>query len=400
MRKLRSVIYFFLVCFLIAVVSLTVFGADAEKTRELIENETGRVVAVSHNGDTAVYPANSLEAIISARDKGADAVSVAVSRIKDTYILCQSGSLATVCDSNFKDTDEAYYTELKKCKLYDSSGSLTDCHIISLTEALETLDGSVYLILDIDWENRDDVYEIVANADALSYVSLRAEVTAKKAAEWAKGRIDVISIYKGNIIWNSIGHISKATEAGMTMAEYRTKNYFNVCYGTLVGDSFSANGNARAVAACYNSDFCGKRADSPDGWSQLTDDGFTVIETNNIEGLVAYIERTEKARQSLSEVLVKAKSADFSAFSSASADNINKAIKNAEDVLSGRVCSLEKTEKAYSELISSLDSKRLPDGKAEAKGELNITVGKIIAVFLVGAAILTAQIFIEKKRKK
>ena len=357
-------------------------------------------MAVSHNGDTALYPANSLEAVISARDKGADAVSVTVSRSKDTYVLCRSGSLETVCDGSFSNTAEADYAQLKKCRLYDATGKLTDCRIISLSEALEALDGSVYLILDIDWESRDDIYEIVSSAGALSCVSLRAEVSAKKASEWSKGRVDVISIYKGNIIWNSAAHISKATEGGMLMAEYRTKNYFNVCYGTLVGDSFSAKGNVRAVAACYNTDLCGKRADSPEGWSQLIDDGFTVIETNNIEGLVSYIERTQKARQSLSELLTQARNADFSTYSATSVENINKATETAESLLSGRASSLEKTEKAYSGLVFSLNSKVLADGKAESKGEFNITAGKIVAVVLVGAAILTAQIFIEKKRKK
>lgn len=400
MRKLRNITHIFFLCFLIAVLSFTAFGADAEKTRSLIENEMGRVVAVSRNGDTSLYPANSLEAIISARDKGADAVSVSVSRSKDSYVLCQNGSLESVCEGGFKSAAEAEYSELKECRLYDSAGVLTDCRMISLSEALAALDGSVYLILDIDWEHRDDIYTIVADADALSFVSLRAEVSAKKAAEWSKGRIDVISIYKGNIIWNSAGHISKASDGGMLMAEYRTKNYFNVCYGTVVGDSFSAKGNARAVAACYNSDFCGKRADSPEGWSQLTDDGFTVIETNNIEGLAAYIGRTERARQSLSELLEKAKTADLSRFTETGADNIRKAIADAEALLSGRAVSLEKTERAYSELLFSLNSKTLQEGKAETKGELNVTAGKIIAVVAVGAVILAAQIFVEKKRKK
>lgn len=399
MRKLRNIAYIFFLCFFAVALSVTALGTDAQDIRSLIENETGRVVAVSRRGDTSLYPANSLEAIISAREKGADAVSVAVSRTEDEYVLCESGSLVNVCDTDFASTEEAFYSELKECRLYDSAGILTDCRVISLRDALDELDGSVYLILDIDWESRDDVYEIVKNADALSYISLRADVTAEKAAQWSAGRIDVISVYKGNIIWNSAGHISKASEAGMTMAEYRTKNYFNVCYGTLVGDSFSADGNARALAACYNSDLCGKRADSPDGWDQLIDDGFTVIETNNIEGLVSYVERTQKARKALEKALEKAEKADFSSFSAASIDNIGNATENARAVISGRASSLDKTEKAYSDLLFSMSDKRMADGKAEAKGELNVTAGKIIAVVFVGTAILTAQIFIEKKRK-
>lgn len=401
MRFYKKIIY--VTALLMLMMSLFSFAAaaDAGDAAGLIADSQGGLVCVSHRGDVQNYPAGSLEAIRGATEKGADAVSVPVTKTADgVFVLVEDISLGNVCNTDKASVSDITFEELEKCFLYDSFGELTVYKAVTLEKALAELGDEVYLILDISWEDRDGIYKLLEECDAFSRVSLRTDASAKKIAEWSDGRADVIGIYKSNIIWSSISHINKLSEAGMMMAEYRTKNYFNVCYDKWVGNNFSADGKARAVAACYDTELCGKRADSDDGWGELIDKGFTVIETNNIEALVSYSQRLEQSRSRLAQLVEKTKNTDFSAYSQLSRANITQSLESAEAVLSGRVKSLQATDGAYSALTVSLADKRVADGAEETKGALNITGGKLVAVLAVGAVFIASQIFVYKMHKK
>lgn len=400
MRKVKIISYILLLCLLFSLAVLP-SSAAAKEARDIIADPEGRVVAVSHRGDTVQFPANSLEAIKAASLQGADAVSVAVNKTDDgKFVLCEDVTLSSVCETTAASLSDITFEELKTCRLYDCFGRPADIYPVSLGEALESLGGSIYLILDVKYEDIGDVCGILEEHGAYSYVSLRCKVKSSEIKNLSSYGADIIGVYTGNIIWNSIGHINKLSEAGMMMAEYRTKNYFNVCYGSLVGDRFSSGGNARAVAAAFEPDLCGKRTDDTNGWNELIKNGFTVIETNNIKGLVAYIASSESVRESLADFVSDVKKEDFSAYSEVSCKNIASALSLAEEALEGRRKSLAEYEKAYSSLAQSLNSKMIADGKEEAKGALNITAGKLIAAILIGAAFIAVQIFIESLKKE
>ena len=400
MRKIKIISYILLLCLMLSVTAVPAFGA-AEEVRGIMADSAGRVVAVSHRGDTVLYPANSLEAIKAASENGADAVSVAVNKTSDgKFVLCEDVTLSNVCETTSASLGDISLDELKKCRLYNCYGEPTEIYPVSLGEALEALDGSTYLILDIKYEDMEAVCRILEEYGAYSYVSLRCRVKVSEIKSFSSLEADVIGVYTGNIVWNSIGHINKLSEAGMMMAEYRTKNYFNVCYGTFVGDNFSAEGKARAVAAAYDPDLCGKRTDDTNGWNELIKNGFTVIETNNAASLSEYINTSETVRESLAALTDKVKKTDFSAYSEVSRKNISAALSFAEEVLEGRAKSLAEYEKAYSSLAQSLNSKMIADGKEQAKGALNITAGKVIAAIAIGAAFIAVQIFIERLKKE
>ncbi len=400
MRIIKNILNITAVCFLMLCLSLCVMGADALKTRTLLKDETGRIVAVSHRGDTANYPANTLEAVMSASEKGADAVSVAVSVTKDSVpVLCEDISLGNVCDTDKPFIKDITAEEFLSERLYDSFGALTQITPVSLERALEEIGGEVYLILDITPESFDAVYEVIKKCDAFEVLSVRMKYSASEIAEISKENLDIIGIYTGNIIWNSTGHINKLSQAGMTAAEYRTKNYFNVCYGTVVGDNFSAEGKARASAAAYDAELCGKRSDSQQGWDSLVGDGFTVIETNNIKALSEYVEMCTAQEKSLAEIIKRAEKTDLSKSSNLSRDNINSAVKRGKALLEGRAKPLSDMQKAYSDIIYTLENRRISDGEEQTKGALNISAGKIAVFILTGAAILGAQVFVDKKKK-
>ena len=381
----------------------SVFAVTAEEAL----TEKNKIIAVSYRGDTENYPENSLEAILSAKEIGADMVSVSVTKTKDnTLILAENENIRNFCNAEADTISDTEWAQLENCRLYDNSGKLTDCKIVTLPEALEKSED-IILILDILAKDKDFVYGVVEAYDASDRVFLRFKENSNDIVEWVNSKEtkpNVIGIYSGNIIWNAISHIENLSEV-CSIVQYQSKNYFNVMYGSWVGDRFSAEGKARALAPAYDKELCGQREDNASGWNELIENGFSVIETNNIVSLAEYAERADELNESLRKLTEKAENTDLSAYSDVSADSLQKALKRANEELQSNVSSVGELESANSQLLLAMNRLNLSDSTESQKGALNITAGKIVAAVLVGAAILAGQIYVhkmqqEKRRKK
>lgn len=383
------------------------FTAFAENLQEHLYNNRDGLIAVSYRGDTENYPENSIEAILSAKELGADMVSVGVQKTKDLLILADDENIRNFCNSESESISASYWDQdLENCYLYDNSGKLTECKVASLYDALMVAED-IILILDIAPEDKDTVYDVVKYYNATDRVIFRFKENSEDIVNWVKSKEtkpDVIGIYSGNIIWNAISHIENLSEV-CSIVQYQSKNYFNVMYGTWVGDRFSAEGKARALAPAYDTELCGQRQDNASGWNELIENGFSVIETNNIASLAEYTKRAEELNVSLKKLAEKAEKTDLSVYSDVSADNLSKALKEANETLQRGVSSVGELENANSQLLLAMNRLNLSDGVESQKGALNITAGKIIATVLVGAAILAGQIYVhkmqqEKRRKR
>lgn len=377
-----------------------VFSAFATETD--INDNIKDIITVSYRGDTANYPENSVEAILSAKEAGADMVSVGVQKTKDVLILAEDENIGNFCNSEAESISASYWDQdLESCYLYDNSGKLTECKVASLYDALMAAED-IILILDIAPEDKDTVYDVVQYYNATDRVIFRFEESPEDIVKWVESKEvkpDVIGIYSGNIVWNAISHIEKLSDCS-SIVQYQSKNYFNVMYGNFVAKRYSADGRARALAPTYDKDLCGQRDDNASGWNELIEKGFSVIETNNIKSLVEYAGRAEELQEGLENLMKRAEETDFIQYSDVSSDNLKKALKRAEEELSKPVSSVGQLEKVSSELLLSMNRLNLSDGHESQKGALNITAGKIIATVLVGAAILASQIFVHKMQKE
>ncbi len=397
---------FLALAFTLIITIFSCFSAFAVTAEEALTVKN-KIIAVSYRGDTENYPENSLEAILSAKEIGADMVSVSVTKTKDnTLILAENENVRNFCNAEADTISDTEWAQLENCRLYDNSGKLTDCKIVTLPEVLEKTED-IILVLDIEPEHKDFVYGVVEAYDASDRVCLRFKENSNDIVEWVKSKEtkpNVIGIYSGNIIWNAISHIENLSEV-CSIVQYQSKNYFNVMYGSWVGDRFSAEGKARALAPAYDKELCGQREDNASGWNELIENGFSVIETNNIASLAEYAERADELNESLRKLTEKAEKTDFSVYSDVSADNLQKALKRVNEELQSNVSSVGELESANSQLLLAMNRLNLSDSTESQKGALNITAGKIVAAVLVGAAILAGQIYVhkmqqEKRRKK
>lgn len=364
-----------------------------------------KLLCISHRGDTAKYPENSLAAVKSALKKGADFVSVSLDKTSDgVFYLCERESLGNVCNAPYESLSEISSTEVESYKVFDVFGKETEYTLTSLETLLKNTDSEDGIILDILSEDKDAVYDFLLKNDALYRVIIRTDDSCRKLTEWADSKSEkvyTIGVYSGNIIFNTISTINLMTEAEMPAIQYQSKNYFNVSYGDFFTSRYLFTPKARAVAATYSPDLCGQRGDSADGWNELIKKGYSVIETDNIESFVAYRKEAERLEKSMAELLKKAFYVDVAKYSEVSLSNLEKAKLNCDiDTNPMVISSLDELQEDYSQLLFALEAMKISSGEVDTRGALNVTAGKVIAAVLVGAALLAGQIYVYKMRKK
>lgn len=404
--KRKNSLIIFTALLLIFTLSFSSFASDPTFQEKLYNKDSG-LMSVSYRGDTSLYPENSLEGILSAKEKGADMVSVGVDKTSDgIYVLTENKPLSLVSNAPYAEVSEITYDELQKYYLYNNTGELTSYRMVSLSQTIDVVGEDLILILDADWSERDGIYDLISHFGAFQRVILRTEESAKTIEKWLSQKtekVNVIGVYNGNIIFNAISHFDTLSEKGMPLIQFSSKNYFNIMYGSFFCKRFYGADAPRVLAPTYDLDLSGQRTDSEEGWNELIEARYSVIETNNIVSLVSYIDRTEKMQSALSSLTAKAKAIDPSKSSQVQRANLEGAIENSQSVLS-KVSSLDEIEACYSALLLSMNELNISEAEDTQKGQLNITPGKIIAVLLVGAVILAAQIYVhkmqEEKRRK
>ena len=330
------------------------------------------IQCIAHRGDTSEYESNTVEAVTSAFEKGADFVSVNIRKTSDrTLVLCSENE-----------------TEVKGTPLSDLLAILNDTDV---------------LILDFEYELKNDIYNLLEKEDAFSKAILRINDSASNIAKWLDGKnenLQVIGIYDSFVVFTAANHIKDLNNIGMKFVQYQSKNYFNEMFGSFVSKAIKAEEYTNAIVATYDPDLCGQRSDSDDGWNDLIKKGFSVVETNNLNAFLEYIKSNENSKLELQETYLKAKSIEAEKYNTVSKNNLEDAIEAAESLLSTKVSSCDELQNSISVLRSAMENLALRNEDDTQKGALNITSGKVIATVLVGVAILTAQIYTYKKQKK
>lgn len=405
MNPIKKIISFTLS--LILIVSFISFNVgalfDKENATEKFYSYETKLLCISHRGDTALYPENSLEGIKSALKKGADFVSVNIEKTADgVFYLCEDESLGNICNAPYDSLSQMNSDEVDKYRLFDIFGKETKYKLVSLESLLDRTDSQDGIILDVKAADKDAVYGILKENKSLDRIILRVVESGSKLTEWAESKpekVYVIGKYTGNIIFSTVSYINALTSAEMPAVQFESKNYFNVSFGEFFTKRYLKSENVRAIAATYSPELCGQREDNADGWNELINKNYSVIETNNIDSFISYRNETERLSDDLRELYDGASLMERDRYSQVSLTNLDKATALCEEVISDDVVSLAELQNAYSKLDFALKEMKISTGEVDTRGALNITAGKVIAAVLVGAALLAGQIYVYKMRR-
>lgn len=370
MNYFKKSVYIIFLTLFVLVLSFSSFAVFEGALEKLYESRGGPM-SVSYRGSGTDERENSIAAVSAAVKAGADMVSVAAEKNGDSFVLSGTGD--------------------------------------SFEEAAKAVEGKALLIADGAWETRDELVSFAKEKGFLSSIIFRTNESEKKIASWCAENPDVmvIGVYSGNIVFNAISHLNTAKKIGQPLVQYQSKNYFNVMYGSFTASRYSAVGgsdgetaNPRALAPMYDENLCGKRGDNIIGWDELFDRGFSVVETRNIKGLVAYINEAEETRKVLETTVAAAEKTDMSTLSSVGVKNLEKALSESKAAIADKNTPLSALQSADSALRAALYVSGDKNAKRGEKGALNITAGKVCFVVFFGGLIFAAQVFVYKKKEK
>ena len=386
----------------LAIVLLLIFSVSpAAFAQEILSfSANGKIMSVAHDGDTMLYPKNTLAAVSAAFEEGADAVSVSVRKTADGhFVLSQSDDLGeTSLEGKGMLISLLPLSQIVTLHVTDRYSRLSEHLVTELEAVLKTAvayDKTV--IIDGEWQSREDIYQVICECDANENAIIRTDASAKEIADFISvtdSACQVIGQYHGNILFGARSYITNLSSAGCKIIYLGTKNWFGEIFRSPVLSAFSRSGYAaRAAIKAFDMNESGQRADCEESWGDLIDRGYSVIETDRIADLIAYTEKIDSERVALRELLENARGTETAFLTAESKSAIKDASDKAEFSIM-TISSFETLSLAKSRLNFALNNKVLSDSpENKNEGVLNITGGKITAVIIAAVAVIAVQIY-------
>lgn len=386
------------------IITVTAFCVSAQEIKPY--SETGTVISVAHGGNWGEYRIYSKEAIESAFELGADCVSISVKKTADgKFVLTKDDDLGKLYTPyKGKLISEMTYDQVMSVRVTDTLGALTGDTLSSLDDAVDVaVRFNSILILDDCWDCRNELYSYLVDANALQYVYLRTDASKGDINEFinnTSGMFRIIGKYHGNIIFNAKSYVKKLSDCKCSAVQLATSNPYGVIFHQTMLSAFSKNSHkTRAMISTYDPDMCGQRTDTESTWDDLIARGYSVIETNDIASLTAYISRIATAREELKAMTSQLDKLNQNNCSAKTLKEISDAKADATEVLK-KLSSYETLVCTKGKIKSALNNFSVTNDDHVKKGVLKISVGKIIAVVFVTAGIVAGQIYTYKMQKR
>ncbi len=382
-----------------------IFATSVAATDVKDFSQRGDVICISHRGDWHSFPENSAEAVRAGAQYGAVSVDVRVTKDGKVVLMADETTDRMVADETgktvSKNVADMTLDELTSLYLRAENGGedkkVTECKVASLESAIQAA-GQTALILNLTCEDFDAVYKNVTELGATDKVVFRFNTDSMKdISETVKDTKDVTAFgnYQGNIIFLATSAVKKSLANGMNTVELGSTNGNGVLYDEFLMSRFDEEGRAMVSMVGGRS---GKRPDSERGWDDLITLGYTVIETDYPEQLNEYLGRIESEKKQLSYFVDLYKSTDLQAYTTDTENAFASALTNAQALIEN-AGSLSELQNARHALQSSFDNLTLGEKKAVTL-KFDFTVGRLVAVVLVGAAFAVSQILLFKRRDK
>jgi len=262
---------------------------------QLKDVSSSKVFVVSHRGDWHSAPENSLAAIQRCIEMGVDLLEIDIRTTRDgKYVLMHDKDLDRMTDGTGK---VSHYSleELRKLRLRDHSGKLTEERICTLQEALETSRGKILVYLDKCEHDIPNVFRIVDEMNMADQVFF-----------YGHRRYEELAKHLGQD-FGRIKYLPKLGEGTINPDDY-VDNFLKQFHPVAFVTSFERDdsevlkqfdrirsGGSRIWLSPLWDTMCGGRTDElaltdpVANWGWLVDHGATLICTDRPGELIAYL---------------------------------------------------------------------------------------------------------------
>lgn len=428
MLKLKNTVTLILSIILISSSFAFQASADSLKAKDIFLDPNGETMIAARKGYWKYAPENSIKAIDAAEKNGADIIEIDIKKTADgVLILMEDETVERTCTGFGKNTivTEMTYDEISALRLLEGAGGdkaeATDEKVPSLEEVFKNqrfkaMTDSVFgeadstlFMLDTSFGIRNEIYNLANEYNMLdNVIFLFSDAKPKEIAEWKSNvseELMTVAYFKGNVIFAALSFVSDAVEAENEAVYLATSNPYGVVFGETVTEK--AIGNTRLMVNTADSTLCGKiRTDTEIWWDDLISRGYSVILTDYVPELRAYIDDCNKKMTALRDVYESTvrnwtlpdiegdRFYDYKLAYTNAKELAEKCINMQSSSRSDIVTATYNLQKAYDDINQNFDS--LEDGTAG----MTVTPVRILLCIAAAAAVTAAEIFVYKKKKK
>lgn len=426
MKKLLSAIFTFII--LCSFTSVAKAGDNFHILTQAYKTPNGKTMIASDKGDISKAPENSLMAIHSAENAGADIIKIDVRTTADGVLILMADETVTrTCIGYGENTvvSEMTYDEISKLNLLGGEGGYeakkTTLTVPTLEEVFsdrtmyylsssstETKQKALFM-LDFDWSIRDKISNLVIENNMGHEVIFYIDDAKPDEIEAWKETLPfepmIMTFFKGNVIFAATANVKTDAETADCI-HLATKNPYGVIFGETV-QSTAYEAGIRTMAAPCRPEICGTQIqDTEVWWDYLISAGFNVIMTDNVAGLKAYLNDCSAKERILDDYFNSTiKGYSLPDFSSDKFLDYRRAFYNAYDYTldvladnssarSDIVTAEYELKKAYTDIYANYSE--LEKGTAG----MTVTPLTIFLSALAIAVVTVAEIYVYKKKKK
>lgn len=163
---------------LLIICCLSTCIVTAQQHVETIKNtflnpKSNKVLVVAHRGNWRSAPENSTAAIDSAIAMKVDIVEIDIQKTKDGQLILMHDNTLDRTTTGKGEIKNWTLADIKKLKLKDKDGKVTNYVVPTLEEALLTAKGKIMVNLDKAYDIFDDVYAILEKTETQNQVIMK-----------------------------------------------------------------------------------------------------------------------------------------------------------------------------------------------------------------------------------
>lgn len=279
-------------------------GAQARRVDTIIatckQATSAYVLVAAHRGDWRNYPENSIAAIKSAIEMGADIIEIDIQKTKDgQLVLMHDETINRTTNGNGKVGDHTL-DSLRKFFLKNGLGRVTGHRIPTLEEAMLTVKGKAMVNLDKCYEYMNEAYAVLQKTGTVDHAILKSYyLTAEKVqADYAQ-LIDKVT-FMGMIRLDGANAENTIAAFQQTIKPVAFELIFSRDTAQLLShlDKIKQQGSRVWINALWASlngahddDKAVDENNIKDSWQWILDRGATIIQTDRPKELLEYLRR-------------------------------------------------------------------------------------------------------------
>ncbi|MCI3920759.1 hypothetical protein MO973_11005 [Paenibacillus sp. TRM 82003] len=264
----------------------------------------GRTMTIAHRGDWKRAPENSLQAIRLSIVSGIDMVEIDVRKTKDNHLILMHDKTVDRMTDGYGNIADLTLQEIQRLRLREGQGGgqalLTNEEVATLKDAMMLVKNKVMVNLDKCWENREEVYQVLAETGTVGQALFKSTAEPDEVESFLEGKPDrpeyMQIIDETNIhLLERLDEIIERIRPRAFELLFRQDDSDIISYRTLR----QLKGKSRIWVNTMWDSLCGGHTDEASlanhtthGWNWLLCRGVNMIQTDSAEQLLDYVRRS------------------------------------------------------------------------------------------------------------